>query len=102
MVIEDIQMSNIKEKAILEDPKKKDFSEASEKEDKEIKITRSKRCFLYLLFIFITLVVNMDHGVIPAATDVLGKDYDLSPFQIGLLGTFVYIGNFLGIFKYKK
>jgi hypothetical protein len=33
---------------------------------------------IFLLFVMITLLINMDHGSIPAATVQIGEDFNLS------------------------
>jgi MFS transporter, Spinster family, sphingosine-1-phosphate transporter len=38
------------------------------------------------------VLINMDHGIIPAATREIMLDMDISEFELGLLGSLVYLG----------
>jgi len=51
---------------------------------------------VFLLLWTISLLVNMDHGSVPAATGAIMEDFSLSKLQLGLLGSLVYVGLILG------
>jgi hypothetical protein len=61
---------------------------------------------LVFLYVFIlNMLVNVDHGAIPAATKVLKDDLSLNNQQLGSLGSIVFIGIVTGksyFYFYKK
>lgn len=59
------------------------------KEDHTLKIMYSVACFA-------NLVINLDHGILPACTQELKQDVNIDEFGLGLLGSVVYIGLMLG------
>ncbi|CDW83082.1 major facilitator superfamily [Stylonychia lemnae] len=64
--------------------------------------------FLYGLIFFCNVLINIDHGSIPAATLNLKQDLNIDNFELGLLGSLVYLGLTIGsilatpIFTYIK
>lgn len=52
--------------------------------------------FVFGIIFMINLLINIDHGVIPAATTKLKVDLSLDNSSLGLLGSIVYIGLTLG------
>ena len=61
----------------------------------------SRKLIFFLLF-YINIVINIDHGIIPAGIKVMTEDLDLDEVHIGLLGSFVFLGLTLGTHIYKK
>lgn len=58
---------------------------------------KSARSFLiYLLFLTVNLLFNMDHGSIPAATTKIAEDLSFSKVQLGGLGSIVFVGLTMG------
>lgn len=55
-----------------------------------------KRKLIFLLLFFINILINVDHGAIPAATTILKRDLFLSNITLGILGSLVYLGLVLG------
>lgn len=55
-----------------------------------------RRKLIFLLLFFINVLINIDHGAIPAATTILKKDLDLNNISLGILGSLVYLGLVLG------
>ena len=56
-------------------------------------------CRIYMLFfvvLFLNLLINFDHGVMPAAAIRMQEDLDLNNMQFGWLGSIVFIGLTLG------
>jgi MFS family permease len=51
---------------------------------------------IYLLFLAVNLLINMDHGSIPAATTKISEDLQFSKVQLGALGSLVFIGLAVG------
>jgi MFS family permease len=47
------------------------------------------------LFI-VNILINIDHGAIPAATTILKRDLMLDNISLGILGSLVYLGLVLG------
>lgn len=41
-------------------------------------------------------MINVDHGILPAATTVMKEDLDLTNVDLGILGSLVYLGLVLG------
>jgi len=56
------------------------------------------RKLIFSLLFFINIVINMDHGAIPAGIKKLQEELDLGEVQIGLLGSFVFFGLTLGMY----
>lgn len=56
-------------------------------------------CMLALIFTHMSLtniLINFDHGVIPAAVNQIKLDLGLNNINVGLLGSLVYLGLTLG------
>jgi hypothetical protein len=60
-------------------------------------ISRKIRWFIFCLFIFITLLMNLDHGAIPAATENIRQDLGVNDKILGTFGSLVFLGNLIGI-----
>ena len=59
-------------------------------------INRTRRWILFFLFAIINLLMNFDHGTIPAATEQIRSFLNLSDSQLGLFGSFVFAGVIIG------
>ena len=59
-------------------------------------INRKIRWILFFLFIIINLLMNFDHGTIPAATEQLRNYLELTDSELGLFGSLVFIGVIIG------
>jgi hypothetical protein len=58
------------------------------------------RIKVIFIFIFITnLMINMDHGILPAATKELRADFGVTNPQLGFMGSIVYLGLVIGKLK---
>jgi hypothetical protein len=55
-----------------------------------------KRKLIFLLLFIINILINIDHGAIPAATTILKRDLMLDNISLGILGSLVYLGLVLG------
>jgi len=81
---------------------KKDEIEESNKvqirKGKPVRYQRKARYIVFTLFMIINLVMNMDHGVMPAVTKEMKEDLDIDPYMLGIFGSMVYFGNLLGNF----
>ena len=59
-------------------------------------IKRRIRWIIFSIFAVINLLMNFDHGIIPAATEQLRNYLDLTDSELGLFGSFVFIGVIIG------
>jgi len=51
---------------------------------------------MYFFACFANLVINLDHGILPACTQEVKHDIKIDEFGLGLLGSVVYIGLMIG------
>ena len=83
--------------------KKESSSESNIKSDNKnnpnILISKSDRWYVYTLLVISNIFIQMDHGSIPASTWNLYKIFN-SNQEIGLFGSFVFIGNLVGALIY--
>jgi hypothetical protein len=79
------QSENIQNRETFADPK--DFI-----------LSRSVRWFLFILFIFLQLLMNIDHGTFPAATEEIRLDLNIDDNILGIFGSLVFLGNLIGKF----
>ena len=59
-------------------------------------LERKKRVGIFVFIIIINVIANMDDGTLPAASNEIIRDIDISEEKVGLLGTLVYVGNLIG------
>lgn len=55
-----------------------------------------KRKLIFLLIVLINMIINFDHGAIPAATTTLMNELNLDHVAIGMIGSLVFLGLTLG------
>jgi sugar phosphate permease len=55
-----------------------------------------RRKIIFLLIFFVNVLINFDHGAIPAATTIMKRDLDLDNIALGTIGSLVYLGLVLG------
>lgn len=55
-----------------------------------------KRKLIFGLIFFINILINIDHGAIPAATTVLKREHNLDNVSLGIIGSLVYLGLVIG------
>lgn len=58
--------------------------------------SKMKRKLIFVLIFITNILINVDHGAIPAGTTVLKKENNLDNVQIGIIGSLVYLGLVLG------
>ena len=58
--------------------------------------SKSRRKLIFLLICIINILINCDHGAIPAGTKELKEAKNLSNIQLGSIGSLVYLGLVLG------
>jgi hypothetical protein len=62
----------------------------------DIVLNRGTRWFLFVLFFLIQILMNMDHGTMPAATEDIRKDLSIDDDILGIFGSLVFLGNLIG------
>jgi hypothetical protein len=67
---------------------------------KEVVLSRTSRWILFFLLFIIQIVMNMDHGTVPAATDEIRKDLNIDDDILGIFGSLVFLGNLIGTFLF--
>lgn len=55
-----------------------------------------KRRIIFFLIFVINILVNVDHGAIPASTVILRRELHLDNVALGVIGSLVYLGLVLG------
>jgi hypothetical protein len=64
--------------------------------DDEIVFNSGSRISIYVLFLIINIVINMDSGNIPAATKEISADLDINDKSLGAFASLVSLGTFFG------
>lgn len=67
-----------------------------------IKLSKRKRILLFFVLAMLNLIINMDHGTIPAASNEIKKDLQIDEAALGTFGSLVYFGNFVGAILLMK
>lgn len=79
--------------------KKKYVENIKEKIQRETMIlTRCNRCLVFTILVILNILVNMDHGTIPAATEEISHYLGIDKSTIGLYGSLAFFGSLLGIY----
>ena len=89
---------NLKGKNIME--LAEEFDDIIEEEEEEPR-SQLSNYVLVTCFVFIcitNILVNVDHGCIPAATVTIKRDLGLDNASLGVLGSVVYVGLLVGSF----
>ena len=92
------EIKNEKNNEKLLDSKPKKTLEEKEKENPSLPITLSRkmRWIVFSLLIYISIVMELDQGVLSSTTDSLSKDMELNDNQLGGLGSMIFLGKALG------
>jgi len=53
---------------------------------------KSTRRIIFILIVIISLLLNIDHGAIPAATTVLMNELNIDPLSLGVIGSVLFFG----------
>lgn len=69
-----------------------------ERRPKELVLSRTTRWFLFFIFFIIQILMNMDHGTVPAATEDIRNDLNIDNEILGIFGSLVFFGNLIGTF----
>ena len=78
--------------------KEKQITNQSNKKTNLI-LSRNVRWFVFVILLLISIMVNMDHGTIPAATTEIKKSLNKGDDILGLFGSLVFFGNIIGIYN---
>ena len=83
-----------------------DFNSSDYTNEKEITIgklysyrrpySKNRRKLIFVLICIINILINCDHGAIPAGTKELKEAKNLSNIQLGTIGSLVYLGLIFG------
>lgn len=63
---------------------------------KGIMLTKKKRMMIFLILTAVNILLNMDHGTIPAASVEIKNDLNINDTTLGTFGSLVYFGNLIG------
>jgi fucose permease len=54
---------------------------------------------IFSLMILTNILINLDHGILPACTDQLQTAFHMDQTELGILGSIVYLGiSIMGLF----
>ena len=67
-----------------------------------VKFSRKIRYLIFFILVLTNLIMNMDHGTIPAATLEIKQDLKIDNDVLGVFGALVYLGNLIGKFLQIK
>ena len=63
----------------------------------QIDLSRFMRIFIFLLFIILSILVDVDNGVIASSSQIIKKDLKLNDSQFGLFASVPFIGRIIGL-----
>jgi len=63
-----------------------------------LRLSRNVRWFIFCILVLVTIMINMDHGTIPAATQEIKESLKLGDDDLGYFGSLVFLGNIIGIY----
>lgn len=81
---------------------KNDINVEIEDKSEELTLPRGKRCWVFVFFVAMNIVCNMDNGFFPPATQELRRDFKMDDSILGIFGSVVYLGNLIGIINYNS
>ena len=67
-----------------------------ENQEKGIKIDSKKRTQVFVLLALLNIVLNMDHGTIPASSNEIMAELKIQETTLGSFGSLVYLGCLIG------
>ena len=68
------------------------------KKKSDIILSKMNRWIIFILFFITAIIVNMDHGTVPAATREIKIKLDIDNNTLGIFGSLVFLGNLLGTY----
>ena len=51
---------------------------------------------LFIVILYMNVLINVDHGVMPAGSIVIKEDLEINNTEYGLLGSIVFVGLTVG------
>ena len=69
---------------------------AEEESKTPITLSRKMRWIVYFILLYISIVMELDQGVLSSTTDSLSKDMELNDSQLGGLGSMIFLGKSIG------
>lgn len=66
------------------------------KEKKILVLNQRQRLILFIILFFSNVIINIDHGAIPAAIEEIKQTFNSNDTEIGAIGALVYIGVAVG------
>jgi hypothetical protein len=98
--LEEININNINHLNLKENKvniHQNNIDKDNKKIDNEvIALSRTKRCWFYLLVMGINLLINLENGTVPSATDKIQNDMKIDEEALGFFGSFVFLGSLIG------
>lgn len=67
-----------------------------------IVFTKKQRMLVFLVLAVMNVLLNMDHGTLPAASNEIKESLEISDSKFGAFGSLVYLGNLIGAFFITK
>lgn len=59
-------------------------------------LSRKTRWMIFTIFILLNIIINIDHGTVPAATEEIEKALKINDEQLGFFGSLVFLGTIIG------
>jgi hypothetical protein len=78
--------------------KKSLYSNSINPKSLKLRLSRNVRWFIFGILLLVTIMINMDHGTIPAATEEIKESLNLGDDDLGYFGSLVFLGNIIGIY----
>jgi predicted MFS family arabinose efflux permease len=72
------------------------YNKRESSKKKDVLLSRSIRWIIFIMFFITGVVVNLDHGTIPGATEEIQIDLNLDKTELGMFGSLVFLGNLIG------
>ena len=69
---------------------------AEEESKAPITLSRKMRWIVYFILLYISIVMELDQGVLSSTTDSLSKEMELNDSQLGGLGSMIFLGKSIG------
>lgn len=61
-----------------------------------VKLDVKKRIYVFIVLSVTSVLINMDHGTIPAASNEIMNELKIQEATLGTFGSLVYLGNLIG------
>lgn len=63
---------------------------------KEIYISKKTRWVIFTILMILQIMMNVDHGTVPAALEEIRKDLKIDDDLLGIFASLVFLGNLIG------